>query len=108
MDRIRLASCSGALRRSPHCIGHSAYVQRQSWYRSSFRSGASPLAPVNRFRESARVWPRPTPQRGVPIPTPNSHLEAESAEPSPRLASGGVPTPHAVNDTAPVTLDGGR
>jgi hypothetical protein len=41
------------------------------------------------------------------IATPNSLLEVESAE-APRLASGGGSAPRSVNDTAPVSFDGGR
>ena len=93
---------SKELRRVFSCVGHGRRL------RSSFRSGPSSLTPVNWIRESARVWPVPSPVTPVPIATPNSFLEAESAEPSPRLASAGGSTPLAVNDTAPVTLDGGR
>ncbi len=52
--------------------------------RSPFRSGARSCDPVHREPESARVWPRPSPKRVVPIATPNSRHKQRT--PTPRHA----------------------
>jgi hypothetical protein len=108
----------------PHGADASVHVQTTLWpparacgqsiWRSAFiaNSGDSSCVGVEhseRMSATASATKVGEPLRSsVPIATPNSLLEVESAERSPRLASGGGSPPPAVNDTAPASLDGAR